>query len=466
MLTRLKTKYIGDRAFYSYVIRLVIPMILQGLITNFVSLLDNIMVGQIGTAPMSGVAISNQLFFVFNISIFGAVSGPSIFGAQFYGKGDHEGQKYTFRFRIFTTLLITTIAIGVLYFFDDQLISLYLTDTTNPENVAVTLDFAKQYLSVMLIGLLPFALGQAYSSVIRECGETVIPMIGSLSAVGINLILDYGLIFGKLGLPQMGVAGAAWATVIAKTIEALVVIIWAHARPKRNRYLIGAYRGFKIPWHLFKTITIKSLPLLINEFLWAAGVATIAQCYARRGLDVVAANNIAGTMTNLFSVIYIQLGSCISIIVGQKLGAGLLKEAKDMDNKLTFFCVAACAVVSIIMLPIAQIFPYLYKTEPEIRSLASYLITIMALVMPLWSFAHCAYFTLRSGGKTWVTFLFDSVYSWGFTIPIAAAIAFLTDMPIRPFYFIVSFSEIVKTIIGYFMVKSDVWLKNIVNDNK
>ena len=219
-----------------------------------------------------------------------------------------------------------------------------------------------------------------------------------------------------------------------------------------------------IPWNLFKTILVKSFPLLINEFLWAAGVATITQCYARRGLDVVAANNISGTMTNLFSVIYIQLGCCISIIVGQKLGAGLLEEAKDLDNKLIFFCVGACAIVSVIMLPIAKIFPYLYKTEPEIRSLATYLISVTALVMPLWSFAHCAYFTLRSGGKTWVTFLFDSVYSWGFTIPIAASIAIFTTMPIRPFFFLVSISEIVKTIIGYFMVKSDVWLKNIVNE--
>ncbi len=466
MISRLKRKYIGDREFYSRVIRLVIPMIIQNVITNLVSLLDNIMVGQIGTEQMSGVAIANQLMFVFNITIFGAVSGPGIFGAQFYGKGDHEGQKYTFRFRLLLVAVITGIAMLIFHFADTQLISLYLTDAGGSGDIAMALKFGKEYLAVMIFSLIPFAIGQAYSSVVRECGETVIPMIGSFSAVGINLILDYGLIFGKLGLPQMGVSGAAIATVIAKTIEALVVVVWAHVKTERNKYIIGLFSGFKIPAALMKQMIIKGVPLMCNEFFWAAGMAVISQSYSYRGLEVVAAQNIAGTMTNLFSVIYIQLGASIAIVVGQALGAGRLEEAKDLDNKLIFFCVTACMCVAVLMLPIAKAFPFLYNTEDSIRALATYFISIQACVMPLWSFAHCSYFTLRSGGKTWVTFLFDSVYTWVLMIPMVVLLTRLTDWPIKPIFTMVNFSDIVKVSIGYVLVKSNVWLNNIVDEKK
>lgn len=223
---KFKNKFIGDRLFYKNVLFMVIPMILQNLITNFVSLIDNIMVGQIGTEQMSGVSIVNQFMFVFNITIFGAVAGPSIFGAQFFGKGDSDGQKYTFRFRLMVCAVIITIAAILFSLFDTQLISLFLSKDDTLEKIAETLKYGKQYMRIMLFSLIPFGISQAYSSVIRECGETKIPMIGALSAVGINLLLDYGLIFGKFGLPEMGVAGAAVATVISKCTEALVVAVW------------------------------------------------------------------------------------------------------------------------------------------------------------------------------------------------------------------------------------------------
>lgn len=465
MWGRFKGKFIGDAAFYERVIRLVIPMIIQNLITNGVSLLDNIMVGQIGTEQMSGVAIVNQLMFVFNITIFGGVSGPGIFGAQFYGKGDHEGQKQTFRFRLLECFAITLIALFLFHNFDTELISLYLKDSGGAGDIALTMYYGKQYLAVMIFSLFPFALGQTYASVIRECGETVVPMISSFSAVGINLVLDYGLIFGKFGLPQMGVQGAAVATVVAKTIEALVVVIWAHRNTQKNKYIIGLFKGFAISKSLLMQMIVKGLPLLVNEFLWAAGVATISQCYAYRGLEVVAAQNIASTMNNLFSVIYIQLGACIAIIVGQALGAGKLDEAKDLDTKLIFFSVTSCVVVGALMLPVARVFPSIYNTDQSIKTLATYFITIQALVMPLWSFAHCAYFTLRSGGNTWTTFIFDSLYTWIFMIPLAFCLTRFTSVPIRPLFAIVSFSDIVKCIIGFIFIRSGTWLQNLVEND-
>lgn len=463
ILTKAKKKFIGDKAFYRYLIFLAFPMIVQNGITSFVSFLDNIMVGQIGTEPMSGVAIVNQLFFVFNICIFGGVSGAGIFSAQFFGKGDFEGQKYTFRFKLYACLLITTIACVLFHFLDEPLISLYLNDGGSVGNTRLALSYGKEYLAIMIFGLLPFAVSQTYVSTIRETGQTFVPMVSGIVAVITNLVLDYVLIFGAFGAPELGVAGAAIATVIARYTECLIVVVWAHRHPDKNPYLIGVYKGLRIPGSILADIFRKGLPLMFNEMLWAVGMAVIVQCYAVRGLEVVAAQNISSTISNLFNIVYLQLGNCISIVVGQKLGAGQLEEAKDADNKIIFFDVACCACISVIMILLGGLFPEIYKTEPGIKALAKNFIIISAMAMPLCAFSHCSYFTLRSGGKTIVTFLFDSVYTWVVMIPYAFVLSRFTTLSITMVFFLVSFTEIIKVIIGFFMIKSNVWLQNIVN---
>lgn len=463
ILTKAKKKFIGDKAFYRYLIFLAFPMIVQNGITSFVSFLDNIMVGQIGTEPMSGVAIVNQLFFVFNICIFGGVSGAGIFSAQFFGKGDYEGQKYTFRFKLYACLLITALACVLFHFLDEPLISLYLNDEGSVGNTRLALSYGKEYLAIMILGLLPFAVSQTYVSTIRETGQTFVPMVSGIVAVITNLVLDYALIFGAFGAPELGVAGAAIATVIARYTECLIVVVWAHRHLDKNPYLIGVYKGLRIPGSILADIFRKGLPLMFNEMLWAVGMAVIVQCYAVRGLEVVAAQNISSTISNLFNIVYLQLGNCISIVVGQKLGAGQLEEAKDADNKIIFFDVACCACISVIMILLGGLFPEIYKTEPGIKALAKNFIIISAMAMPLCAFSHCSYFTLRSGGKTIVTFLFDSVYTWVVMIPYAFVLSRFTTLSITMVFFLVSFTEIIKVIIGFFMIKSNVWLQNIVN---
>ncbi len=457
-------KYIGNRTFYKSVLAMMIPMILQNLVTNFVSLIDNIMVGQIGTMQMNGVSIVNQFMFVFNTAVFGAVSGAGIFGAQFFGKGDHEGHKYTVRFRMIVCIVLAVIALIVFGLFDVQLISLFLSKDDTPEEINATLDYGREYMKIMLAGLIPFVIGQAYSSTVRECGETKIPMMASMTAVIANIFLDYVLIFGKFGFPEMQVRGAAIATVVSKFIEMAFVVIWVHTHKEKNKYSVGLYKNFSIPAELFVQMIKKGIPLVFNEFLWSLGMSIIAQCYSERGLDVVAARNISGTMTNLFSTVYIQLGACIGIIVGAKLGANKLKDARDTDNKLLFFSVVVTVIVAVLMLPVAHIFPLLYKTEANIRELASYMIIIQAIAMPLCSYSNACYFTLRSGGRTGVTFLFDFGYTWLIMIPLAYISAHFTSMDIHPLFAMVTLSEFIKVIIGWFMVKSDIWINNLVDN--
>lgn len=463
-MNKFKQKFIGDKEFYRYILYLAVPMIVQNAITSFVSFLDNIMVGQIGTEQMSGVAIVNQLMFVFNICIFGGVSGAGIFGTQFFGKGDYEGQKYAFRFKMYAGAVITGIALLLFGFADTQLISLYLSDSGSVGDITLALQYGKEYLVIMMLGLVPFAVSQTYISSIRETGQTLVPMLAGIAAVVTNLILDYVLIFGVFGCPALGVAGAAIATVISRFVECIIVVVWTHKHKDKNQYIVGAYRSLRIPKDILKAILKKGTPLMLNEMLWASGMAVIAQCYAVRGLEVVAAQNISSTITNLFNIVYIQLGSCISIVVGQLLGAGKIEEAKDADNKMIFFSVACCAVISVIMVAVGRFFPEIYNTEESIKELAKTFILISAVVMPLCAFCHCTYFTLRSGGKTGITFLFDSVYTWVLIIPFAFVLANYTVLSIAMVFFLVQFTEIIKAIIGFFMVKSGIWLQNIVNN--
>lgn len=457
-------KFIGDKNFYKMALTVAVPIMVQNGITNFVSMLDNIMVGRIGTEQMSGVAIVNQLLFVFNISIFGAVSGAGIFGAQFWGCGKQEGVQHTFRFKWIVSVLLVLLA-GVLFFVaGDDLIMLYLHGEENEQQILATLEYAQEYLRVMFWGLLPFGICQVYTSTLRECGETMLPMKAGIVAVVVNMSLNYVLIFGKLGMPQLGVSGAAIATVVSRYVETAVVIFWTHTHKEKQPYIEGVYKKFYIPRNLTGKILIKGTPLMLNEILWSVGMAVLMQCYSVRGLDAVAGLNISSTISNVFNVVYIAMGSAVSIIVGQLLGAGKMEEAKDTDTKLIFFSVASCFVLGALLVAVAPLFPLLYNTTNEVRALATSFIRIVALCMPLYAFVHCAYFTLRSGGRTMITFLFDSVFVWVISIPFAFVLSRFTDLPVVPLYFTCQSLEAIKCVIGFILIKKGIWIQNIIKE--
>ena len=369
---------------------------------------------------------------------------------------------YSFRFKIYAAVLVTLLTILLFVTKGSDLIALYLTDTAGNGATEAALQYGLQYLAIMMAGLIPFAVNQAYATNIKETGQTFIPMAASFAAVGSNALLDYLLIFGIGPFPELGVQGAALATVLARYIEALIIIVWAHRNRQKNRYLEGAYTGFGMPGSELKAIIIKGFPLMINEVLWAAGMTVVTQCYSVRGLEVVAGLNIATTITNLFNIVYLQLGACISIVVGQYLGAGELEKAKDADNKMIVFSVFCCVVMAVLLLFVGGIFPQIYNTSDEIKLLATSFIAVSAIIMPLYSFSHVSYFTLRSGGKTMVTFLFDSVFTWVIVVPTAFLLANYTGFGIVSVYFLVQATELIKVVIGYFMVRSDVWLVQMV----
>ena len=458
----MKKRYIGDRAFYRRCFGVAIPIIVQNGITNFVSMLDNIMVGQIGTLPMSGVSIVNGLIFVFNLCVFGASSGAGIFTAQFCGSHDQEGVQHTFRFKFLICCLISLLGTGIFLLGDSFLIGLYLTGEGDPAQAAEVLTYGLQYLHVMLWGFLPFALTNTYASTLKESGNTFVPMIAGIAATLINLAGNYILIFGHFGAPALGVRGAALATVISRFAELAIVAGWTHCNPEKNPFIVGAYRSFYLPGKLFRAIIRKGMPLLINEFLWASGMAIMNQCYSTCGLDVVPAQNISSTLFQLGSVVFLSMGNAVGILMGQMLGAGNTEEnVRDSNRKLLALSVASGVVFGVLVACVSGVFPKLYNTTEAVRQLATWLICITAFMMPFNSYTNATYFTLRSGGQTLVTFLFDSCFVWGICIPLAFCLSRFTNLSIIPMFAICQGTDLAKCIIGAAMIKQGKWIQNL-----
>ena len=455
-------KITADKALYKRFFMVAIPIIIQNGITNFVSMLDNIMVGQVGSLQMSGVSIVNGLMFVYSLCVFGASSGAGIFTAQFFGSNDHEGVRYTFRFKLLICTALSLLCAAFFYAFGTPLINLYLQGEGSPEAAAQVLDYGLEYLYMTFWGFVPFALSNAYASTLRETGQTTVPMVAGITAVFTNLILNYVLIFGHFGAPEMGVAGAALATAISRYVELSIVVIWTHKHKEICQFIQGAYRSLYIPAQLLKKIVVKGMPLMVNEALWSAGMAFLNQCYSTCGLDVVPAMNISSTVFNLASVAFISGGNAVGILMGQMLGAqNSVEQIRSSNRKLIGANVAVGAVFGLLLYAVSGLFPKIYNTTDSIRQIATWLICVSAVMMPLHSYLNATYFTLRSGGKTMVTFVFDSGFMWVCMIPVAFVLSRFTDLPILPLYAICNSLDFLKCFIGARMLKSGSWIQNL-----
>ena len=451
-----------DNSIYRKALQLAVPMMIQSGITNAVGLVDNLMVGRLGTESMTAVSIAGQLIFVFNLAVFGALSGPGIYGAQYYGQGNDEGVKNVFRLKWWLSMIITLCGMAVLFFFSSNLLSLYLSGEGGDIDPALTLSLGQQYLNIMLIGLIPFSITQIYAGSLRETGESVKPMVAGVCSVIADVVFNYLLIYGKFGFPELGVRGAAVATVIARFVEMSVIVVWAHREKIKHTFLMGVYRTFLVPIAMAKPIVIKGLPIFLNEFLWAGGMAALTQCLSTRGLAVVAGTNISNAICNLLNVVFIAMGNAVGIITGQMLGASKYDEAKNGSLKLMRFTGALCIGLSVLLILLSGWFPALYDTTDEVRRYGATFIRITACFFPVQGYLNALYFTLRSGGKTFITFLFDSIYTWVVPVTIAYTLCVFTALPIFTIFIVIQSCDIIKVVIGYVLIRKGIWITNLV----
>ena len=326
------------------------------------------------------------------------------------------------------------------------------------------MNLAKEYLSIMLLGLPFFVATQIYAGSLRETGESIKPMIAGVTSVVIDIVFNYLLIYGNFGMPKLGVKGAAVATVLARIVEAAVVIIWTFAARRRHTFINGLYKKMSVPWADTKRIVKKSLPIFFNEFLWAGAIAALTQCYSIRSLDIVAGLNISNALCNLLNVVFVALGNAVGILIGQTLGASQYDKAKKEAFSLMWFTGFVCFALTAVLVSVSGVFPGFYNTTDEIKGYATAFIIITALFFPVQGFLNSLYFTLRSGGKTFVTFLFDSVFSWVIPVPCAFVLCNFTELPVFAVFATVQAADFIKVAIGYVLIRKGVWISNLVEE--
>lgn len=456
-----------EKSIYKKALTVAVPMMIQNGITNAVGLVDNVMVGRLGTDAATAVSIVGQLFFVFNLAIFGGLSGPGIYAAQYYGQKNIEGFRRTFRIKHWICGLCLIAGICAFVFAAEPLIGLYMRGEGGEVDPVRTMAYAKEYMAVMIIGMAPFVITQIYASSLRETGDTLMPMVGGVASVVVDIVFNYFLIFGKFGFPELGVKGAAIATVLARFVEMAIVLISAFSKRKtKYTFLQGAYKTLLVPKEAAGKIIKKGLPIFFNEFLWASGIAAVTQSYSSLGLDIVAGLNISTTICNLFNVVFVAMGNAVGIIIGQMLGASEYEKARKCSIKLAVFTALMSTVIAAGLIAVSGLFPNLYNTTDEIKNLGQWFIVITALFFPVQGFLNSLYFTIRSGGKTLVTFFFDSVFSWVVTLPLTLLLCSFSGLPVIGIYAIVQSADIIKVTVGLILVKKGLWLSNIVEDNQ
>lgn len=443
-------KLIGSKQFYKNVFFITLPIMLQQILINIVSLADNLMVGQLSEEIISGIYIASKILFVINMAIFGAVEGSSIFFAQYVGSQDEKHIKQCFNFKVYADLLVSLISIIILVFFGTNIARLFVA-----ENEAI---IAGNYLKYYSICLIPFAISNILGTSFREIHKSFVPMLGSLLALGVNIGLNYLFIF-RLNLSYFG---AVIATIIARFLEMSFILIFTLIT--KPIFASNIFKNFKIEKKLFSNILIRSLPLFLNEIFWVGGQTMLIFAYTKVSLIASPALSISQVLFDFFYMAAIALGDGIAVIMGNTLGENNLKEARKQIGYFIFLTIIISVIMSGFLALVGPHFAKIYKVSPEAFDLAINLIYFNAILMPLLSLNTAIFFIIRSGGVTFLVFIFDSIFAWFIQVPISLLLAYKTNLSLPVLFLCVNLLELIKLILGSILLKTNIWLKNLTID--
>lgn len=443
---------IGDKSFYKKLIMVSLPIVVQQLITSSLQLVDNIMVGSLGDVALGSVSSVNQLYFIVILVIFGALGGAGVFSAQYFGAKDYNKLKQTFRFKVIVATFLAFIAFTILSIFGEGLIGLF---TENP----VTIHDGLAYLNIIRWSTFPWAISVAISFTFRETGITKPLLRISIVAILTNTFLNYLLIFGSLGFPQLGVEGAAIATLISRFIEFGLLIYLLYKRGECFRTSLKDL--FKIDHFVLKAIIVMAIPLMLNEVLWSTGQTVFFEAYSTRGDASLSAVSATSAISQLVFVIFGGISTGIAVMVGNTLGENKLKLAHDNSKKLIFASIVFSAFMGIVLFGMSFFILGIYDISDEAIQIAKFNIRINALIIPVVAFNVSMYFTLRAGGDTKSTFLMDSGYMWIVQVPTVFLLSRLTNLPTIMLFLIVQLLEIPKMGFAFSRYRKGHWIRNL-----
>ena len=451
------SKFIGDRNFYKMALVIAIPLMMQQLITSSVNLVDNLMVGQLGDAALGGVAAVNRFYIIAMYGTNGMITAAAIFIAQFFGAKDEERMKQAFRFSILSAYAI--------------MIPFYLLGSIIPHTIMsfftsdpLIIQAGGNYMQIAAWSFLPLALSLTIASAMRAVGETRTPLVISAIAVLTNTFLNYCLIFGHFGFPQLGVEGAALATLAARFLETgllLVVLYRMHFDFKTK-----VTQLFHVPLMLVRRIMAKAAPLALNEVLWSMGMASLFKFYSTRGAEVMSGYAISTTIGDIFFVLFGGMAAATTVLVSQYLGADKLDQARDHGYQLLGFSMMLSAIFATLMFTSSFIVPHFYQVSLTAKHVAANMLQIMSVMFWIYMGNTQCYFILRAGGDTRSTLFMDSGYMWLINIPVVWALAYFTNVNIIILYVIGQLTDILKLVIAYTLVRKEKWVVNLTHHHE
>lgn len=435
---------------------MVIPLTLQNLVTSSVNLLDNLMIGSLGEVELAGVAMANKVFFVYNLMMFGVCSGAIVFFSQFWGKRDERGLKNVMTVGL--TLCVTLAAIftlaGVL--FPENLMSLLAG-----KNRAIVADGAA-YLRISAIGYLFFGLSFIMGAGLKSIERPTTALMGSIISLVTNGTLNYILIFGKLGLPALGVRGAAIATVSARVLEFMVVVFGGR---KHWRLFFGNIKeAYRFPSGFLKDYVSTSLPVFFNESLWGIGTTIYGAVMARMGSGPAAAHSIVGTVESMLFATIFGTATAAGVITGREVGAGRQQSALDKSRFFHGVSAAQGVLIGALLFAMAPKIVLLFRLTPESRILCTQMLRVCACFMVTKAYSVVAIVgTMRSGGDTVFCMICDVGGVWLIGVPLVIISGLLLGLP-APVVLAASYiEEVVKCVAVKLRLRGGGWIKDLVN---
>lgn len=443
-----------DKQFYKSLFAIAIPIMLQNLVNSFVNMVDTVMIGRLGTVEIAAVGLGNQFFFTFNMILFGICSGSAIFTAQFWGKRDIPGIRTNTGFSLILNLIVALIFTFLGLFFSEGILRIYSRD---PAVVAA----GAAYIKTLAPAFIPFGISFVFIQTLRSTEKVRLAMVSTLIALSINVVLNYLFIFGFGPIPAMGVAGAAMATVAARFIEAGILIGVSYARrypPAGSFRELMAFTG-SFTGHFFSIVS----PVVLNEFIWSLGVMLENIIIARTHTNAIAAFNITNTFSQLTWVFFIGLGNGVAVLIGKKIGEGDEKTARDYAARISRFAPLLAGGAALIILAFSRVLPLIFRVNSSVLSLITVMFFILACTYPFRAFNMSMVVGIcRAGGDTRFCILYDVLFMWVVSIPLAAAASFVFKAPVWVAYLCICIEDPIKMLLGLWRLKTGKWLHNVI----
>lgn len=450
-------KYFGDRAFFKMTLFIAIPLLLQQLFSNAVSLLSNLMIGQLGDYALAGVATVNRYFSIATFGTMGVIAATAVFMAQFYGADDKEHMKQTFHFMLLASSTIVGIFIVFGFLFPETIIRFFVDDP-------LVVEQGLKYIYICGLTFIPNMITLAIAGSMRATGDSKTPLVASVISMLTNAFFNYCLIYGNLGFPRLEVTGAAVGALIARIVELIFMLYFLKVG---NHAFYAPLRLFKITKNLSKRIIQKALPLAFNEVLWAFGMALLLKFYATRGPSVISGYSIASTVSDMFFTMNAGMSVAATILVSQPLGANKLDEAKSNGFKLMGFSVVLSMVFGVLLFASTFVIPYIYNVSSEAMWTAQTFLRIQSPLFGIYVMNTTCYFLLRAGGDTKSTLMLDSGYMWCVNLVAVGLATYFTPLGIIGLYIVGQSTDIVKLFVAQWFVHKEKWVRNLthVDDN-